>query len=41
MKGLVILAMFAALTFGLCQSVDFYWKVRGFFKNRSKNRRTK
>ena len=32
---------FAILMFGLCQSVDLYWKIKGFFKNRSKNRSQK
>ena len=35
----VIIVMFAVAMFGLCQSVDLYWKIKGFFKNRSKNKR--
>jgi hypothetical protein len=40
-EALIFIALFAVAMFGLCQSVDLYWKIKGFFKKRSQNRRTR
>jgi len=37
MEVLIKVAIFAVAVFGLCQTVDLYWKIKGFFKKRSKN----
>jgi len=41
MTVLHVLLIIVVPIVGLCYAVDLYWKVRGFFKNRSKNRSRK
>ena len=38
--GLTIMLMIVVPIMGLCYAIDLYWKIRGFFKNRSKNKRS-